>query len=172
MAIGSRRRVIGGLFDDLLHDYRENNQRIDWAEMVVEKHLRPYFGQIPIAKFETDHARRYIAERKAKGRATATVNREMALLRRSFNLGRKTTPPKVLRVPYIPFSKEDNVRKGFLEHGEYLKLLAALPDELKPVLTFAYYTGCRRGEILALEWRQVDLLERVIRLDPGATKND
>jgi len=59
----------------------------------------------------------------------------------------------------------------FLEHADYLKLLAALPDELKPVLTFAYYTGCRRGEILALEWRQVDLLEKVIRLDPGTTKN-
>ena len=49
---------------------------------------------------------------------------------------------------------------------------AALPEYLRPVLTFAYYTGCRRGEILALQWSQVDLLERVVRLEPGTTKND
>jgi integrase len=54
---------------------------------------------------------------------------------------------------------------------EYDAMLTALPDEIKPLLVLAYYTGCRRGEILSLQWSQVDLLERVIRLEPGATKN-
>ena len=40
------------------------------------------------------------------------------------------------------------------------------------MLTFAYYTGCRKAEILALRWNQVDLSERVVRLEPGETKND
>jgi len=63
-------------------------------------------------------------------------------------------------------------RKGFLEHPEYILLRDALPDEIKPILTFAYFTGCRKGEILKLEWRQVELLEKVVVLDPGETKND
>jgi integrase len=169
---GSDKRTIDTLLDDLVHDYRENGQDVAWAERIVEKNLRPAFGKIRIAKFETEHARRYIAEKRAASLSTAYINRDMALLRRAFNLGRKTTPPKVTLAPYIPISKENNVRKGFFEHWEYTAMRDALPDELKGVLTFAYYTGCRHGEILSLEWRQVDLIERVVYLDPGTTKND
>ena len=32
-----------------------------------------------------------------------------------------------------------------------------LPNHLKAVLTFGYYTGARAGEILGLQWGQVDL---------------
>jgi len=65
--------------------------------------------------------------------------------------------------------EENNVRKGFFEHGEFLRLRNCLPPVYRP---FAYYTGCRRGEILSLLWNQVDLDESVVRLDPGTTKND
>jgi integrase len=52
----------------------------------------------------------------------------------------------------------NNVRKGFFEHDEYLRLREALPDESRPILTFAYYTGCRNGEILDLQWHQEHFL--------------
>jgi len=39
-------------------------------------------------------------------------------------------------------------------------------------VTFAYLTGWRTtSEVLPLEWRQVDWGGRVVRLDPGTTKN-
>ena len=47
-----------------------------------------------------------------------------------------------------------------------------LPDHLKPVLTFGYFTGWRKGEILGLKWNQVDLREGIVRLEPGETKNN
>ena len=50
--------------------------------------------------------------------------------------------------------------------------LSELPEYLRPVITFAYYTGCRRGEILGLRWSQGDLKQRIVRLEPGETKND
>ena len=74
-------------------------------------------------------------------------------------------------MPYIKLFREDNARKEFFEHSEYLAMREALPAFLKPVLAFAYFTGSRRGEILSLKWEQVDLLSAVVRLEVGTTKN-
>jgi integrase len=65
-----------------------------------------------------------------------------------------------------------NTRKGFFEHDEYLALRDALPSHLKSIVTFAYHTGWRLGEIRGLTWDKVDLKQGIIRLDPGETKNE
>ena len=88
------------------------------------------------------------------------------------NLGYRQTPPKVDRVPYIPMLKENNVRKGFFEHGEFLALRDALPDHLKSFVTFAYKTGWRVSEIRELKWGQVDLANGIVRIEAGESKND
>jgi integrase len=46
------------------------------------------------------------------------------------------------------------------------------PDHLRGLVTFAYKTGWRVSEILSLKWNQVDLVEGMVRLNPGETKND
>jgi hypothetical protein len=43
---------------------------------------------------------------------------------------------------------------------------------VRPVVEFAYIIGWRvDSEVLPIEWRQVDLQAREIRLDSGSTKN-
>ena len=169
----NERILIGELLDDLVLDYRVNGKSLkDFADPIVRCHLRPHFGRMRASTLTTPDVQKYMAERRQAGAANATINRECALLRRAFNLGRRETPPKVRFVPYIPKLKEDNVRKGFLEHAQFVDLRHALPDEIKPILTFAYYTGCRREEILSLAWSQVDLGRKIVRLEPGTTKND
>ena len=67
--------------------------------------------------------------------------------------------------------KEDNVRKGFFEHGDFLALRNALPSYLKGFVTFAYKVGWRVSEIRGLTWSQVDLNQGIVRLEVGETKN-
>jgi integrase len=68
--------------------------------------------------------------------------------------------------------KEDNVRKGFLEREHFDAVRKHLRAPLNAAVTLAYYTGWRTpSEILPLEWRQVDRTAKVIRLEPGTTKN-
>ena len=88
------------------------------------------------------------------------------------NIGAMQTPPKVDKVPHIPILKENNTRKGFFEHGDFLALRAALPEYLKGFVTFAYKTGWRVSEISNLAWSNVDLSQDIVRLEAGETKND
>jgi len=71
-----------------------------------------------------------------------------------FYLALECTPPKVIQVPYIPMLKESNIRKGFFEPEEYAALKNALPSYLKSIIAFAYDSGWRKGEILALKWER------------------
>ena len=154
----------------MVRDYRINQQDVAWAEGVI-KHLKPTFGKMAVSSIRPRHVDRHIEQRLTAGAAPATINHELSMIRRAFNLAREKGT--LGAVPFtIPKLAENNTRKGFFEHSEYRAMRDALPAEVKPVLTFAYYTGCRKGEILALRWSQVDLAERLVRLEPGETKND
>lgn len=164
-------------FDDLaksfLDDYKiKNHDTLSRAEYVV-KNLKKTFEGMRVIDITTDRIKAYITKRMEDGLSAATINRELAALKRMFTIGAKeTTPPKVQIIPHIPMCTESAPRKGFFEIEEFIRLRNALPDYLKPVVTFAYHTGWRAGEVLNLTWDKVDLKQGIITLAPGETKND
>jgi integrase len=160
------------LFDDLLLHF-DTNGKSPWGRTVIEAHLRPFFGSMRADEVVTETIERYVRQRHALGRANGTIVRELTALKRTFNYAHEDfTPPKVAVVPKFPHLKEAPPRSSWFEDHEYQAMLAALPDELRPLLVLAYHTGMRRGEMLGLKWPQVDLLDRIIRLEAGTTKND
>ena len=57
-------------------------------------------------------------------------------------------------------------------HAAVPRCSSTLPDDLRPVMRFAYCTGWRvQSEVLPLTWRDVDLDAGVVRLEPETTKN-
>jgi hypothetical protein len=52
----------------------------------------------------------------------ATINRELALLKSAYNHGTEHTPPKVRFVPHFDMLQENNIRRGFLQDEQYLRL--------------------------------------------------
>lgn len=159
------------LAKDFLADYRiDQKKSLDKAGRSV-RHLQKTFGDMRVTDITTPKINAYIEERKAEDAANATINRELAALKRMLNLGARQTPPKVDRVPYIPMLQENNVRKGFFEHGGYLALRKALPGYLRGLVTFAYKEGWRVSEIINLTWTQVDLEQGIVRLEVGDSKN-
>ena len=130
------------LAEDFLLDYLINQKKSkDRAERSVN-HLKVKFEGIRVPEITTPKIREYIEHRLEEGAKNATINRELSALKRMLNLGAQQTPPKVDRVPYIPMLKENNTRKGFFEHGQFLALRNELPGYLRGFVTFAYKTGC------------------------------
>ncbi len=115
---------------------------------------------------------RYVDARQREGAKNATINRELALLKRMFRLGMQATPTKVSRLLAFPKLAENNVRKGFLEDGQYTKLVEAYPHLwFRAMVECGRTYGWRVRELKSLRVNQVDLAQRVIRLEPGTTKN-
>ena len=160
------------LAEDLLNDYRVNgNKTLAKTQERIELHLSPFFRGMRGTDITTSKVNEYVALRIEEGASNATINRELAALKRMLNLGVKQTPPKVDRLPYMPSLKERNTRKGFFEHREFLSLVDQLPEYLKGIVHFGYKTGWRTSEITGLTWEQVDLKRGVVRLEAGDTKN-
>lgn len=111
-------------------------------------------------------------ERQKAKAANATINRELAALKRMFHLGMKSTPPKVIRLPGFPRLQENNVRKGFLEEGKFEMLINSCPELwFRTLVELGRTYGWRVSELPNLRVRNVDIISRTIRLDPGTTKN-
>jgi integrase len=161
--------TIRELSEDYKNDYRVNGKKsLDKAHRSVN-HLLAFFGDGRAHHIGADIVRKYVSQRLEDKAANATINRELAALKRMFNLGIEAE--KIYRKPHISMLQEDNVRTGFFEYSQFVVLRDVLPDYFKGAATFAYYTGWRKREIFSLKWNQVDLNARSVRLDPGTTKS-
>jgi integrase len=165
------RVTVGELLTGLLEEYETNGRKsLYWVKIKVNKHLRPFFGDRTAHRTTTADVRAFVLARQAAGASNGEVNRELALLRRAYRLGLEAE--RLHRAPVIRMLEERNVRQGFFEPAEFDALLAKLPEDIRPLATFAYYTGWRwRSEVASLTWGQVDLDAGTVTLLPGTTKN-
>jgi integrase len=163
---------VSELAEDFLREYRINERKsIDDATARWNLHLEPFFGAKKAIDVSSDLISRYVDQRQQEGAKNATINREVAALKRMFRLGQQSTPAKVLRMPHFPHLRENNVRKGFLEDAQYRKLVEGTELWFRTIVECGRTYGWRISELLGMKVKQIDLMQRVIRLDPGTTKN-
>jgi integrase len=160
---------MSALFDAIETDYR-NNARRSLATLGFRLiPLREAFGADRATDVTAARVARYAQDRLAAGKARATVNRELAALRRAFALAIEQERLSV--APRIKLMAEDNARQGFVTVTQFEAIAARLPDYLQDVARFSYLTGWRRGEVVSLEWADVDLEGERITLRRERSKN-
>lgn len=113
----------------------------------------------------------YQIERSKDGVAPATTNRELSTLSRLFsvlieNQLIETNPVRLVK----SLSCKSGEREVYLSFQDVEKIAEICPDWFRPIVWTAYYTGMRRGELLGLKRKQVDLTKRMIYLHPDQTK--
>jgi integrase len=170
VASNIQRTRLQDLAELLINDYDINGHRSLIRAKRSIRHLREFFGRARAIEITSERVSAYTAFRKRQGAANATINRELAALKRMFRLGKRNS--RVAEIPHISLLVEDNVRKGFFEPEELEAVLPHLPDYLKRVVEVAYITGWRvTSELLTRKWKHVDFTSGWLRLEPGETKN-
>src|SRR5207253_10183486 len=104
----------------------------------------------------------------------AAINRPLALLRHLLALAREEWGA-LDALPRIRLEREPQGRVRWLEPHEEVRLLDACgkskTKHLAAVVRVALETGLRRGELLGLQWDQVDMSRGLIRLADSDTKS-
>jgi len=154
-------------------DYKVRGRRSTVTLEGSLQNLEAFFGACRALAITSDRITTYERERLDAGAARATVNKELAALRRAFNLAVKARRLPPSAKPAISTPDPHNARSGFFEEADFRAVVAELPEALRPALQFAYWTGWRvQDEVMALTWAQVDFGAGIVRLEPNTTKSD
>ena len=178
VAAGSPVRKAGGdvtVADCLklvIADYRRNGKDADIPQLRAESVIGPVIGHERAASLTPRAIWAYVAKRRKDHVKDSTINRELSLLRRALRLAASDEYGMIPRAVQVPHLDEgDNVRTGFLTPEEYERMKRALPEYLRPLLCFAYYTGLRRSTLLALRLDQIDMEAGLVWVSRVQTKN-
>lgn len=140
------------------------------------KRLIEHFGNALIRSITYGQVDQYRLNLLAEGFSITSVNRILALLQSVFNFAKREGAldknPFELGGPLI-HKADENKRTRVMSRDEETRLLAACVDRQehhRPIIIAAVDTGCRKGELLKLIWRDVDLDSRVISIKAFNTK--
>ena len=166
----TNRDTFDALLSAVITDYAIKERRsIEDLTRRIRLHLNPMLGHLPAGKVKSSVISEYVLERKRSHAANGTVNRELAIIKRAFNLGKRSGA--VSDVPYIEMLPEDNERETYVSRQQFHAIVRHVKPVVASILRTAYITGWRIDSILKLEWRYVDLEAGFVLLPARRTKN-
>ena len=139
-----------------LTSYR-NNARI---------HIKPYVGEIPLRELSTYHIQRML---DGIGGSLSTFIKNYNIihgaLEKAVELGMIPRNP----CKGVAFPKDDKRKMRVLTKEEQKRFIMALNGEYYRAMFLTYlYTGMRMGEGIPLQWKDIDLEKRTLRVNKKA----
>lgn len=134
-------------------------------QSIIEKHLKPYFGILPVQEMNTElvsqFSNRLLYE---NGLAPKTVKDILLLLHSVSVFATRLQPEKTAPIEIIyPKVRQTEIRVLNRTEQELLtNCLLADVDACKLGMLLAMWTGMRLGEVCALRWTQISLAEECI----------
>jgi integrase len=133
------------------------------------------FGDKPAVSITTGDIEAYRHHRRSSGLSAVTSNHDLKLLRKMFAWGVRerlipATPFKVSTETVIRLDPETPRERRFRSEKDEARLLKAADPQLRAVIVAMLDTCCRPGELLSLQWRDVDLEHREITIRSEKTK--
>lgn len=126
----------------------------------------------PLAEVTSPRLQAWADDMRAAGRSGSTVNRYLCVLSAVFSWACRRGYCKENPVRGVERFEEPEGREVYLNPEEVRELITQADDDIRPFLIIAIGTGARRGELLTLCWKDVDLDAGriVIRSENAKTK--
>jgi integrase len=155
-------------FNEFAKEYlkwsKANKKTSSWyGEVSKMRRIDKEFGKRILHEITTWQIEKWKSKRKEEVKA-ATLNRELALFKHMYSKaiewGRcKENPSKKVKL-----LKGEVKRVRFLTPGETQKLLSNCVKHLRSIVIVALNTGMRKGELLGLQWSNVNLEKGIISI--------
>lgn len=158
---------------ELLHEDYVQRERKSWsrAGRSFQAVIDAFGENAKVPRLTADALHRYLGARLKDGAARATVQKELAAVKRALNIAveRGLLP---YRVPFPRMGEIKNARCEFIEDFEWALVRAELPPYWQDMGDMALAMGWRvKGEIRPLKWAQVDWERGLLHLERYKTKN-
>ena len=149
------------------YEQGHREKSLTWVEERLP-HVEKALGNVMLPDLTEERIRKYMQARKAEGAGGRTINMEVSMLARA--IGKKWS----ILWPKVKPNEEPKDIGRALPPEEEARLLKAAGEARSPVLaTFIMMlllTCMRCGELLKMQWAQVDLERRIVTV--GKAKTD
>lgn len=122
---------------------------------IIKKHLLPVMGDYLLTEINTGMLQRYVALRLEKVKPKTVIN-ELVPLKEMFKHAVRWGYLKVNPAEYVERPRVEKEEMEILTPDEVRLLLENATPKYKPLFLTAILTGMRRGELLALQWGDID----------------
>lgn len=134
-------------------------------EQLIRVHISPLLGKVKLGDLQPAHVQKLHATMQAQGRARNTVQRAHRVLHNALNraLAWGYIQRNVCTVVHPPTPERNKLRTLTPEQVKAL-LSETRGGRWDALVTLAIATGMRKGELLGLNWADVDLERGVLRV--------
>ena len=155
-------------FDIIVDDYFEDLSKyrkistLETYKQAYSKHIYPYFKSFYINNINTLDIKNWAENMQKQGYTVMYLNKIYSLLKNIFdyaskNYGLTFNPVIIGRFKEKKEIKPDDKKIRYITKEEFDKFIKVIDDPLwHTFFTTLYYTGARKGELLALTWNDIN----------------
>jgi integrase len=149
---------------------RNNNKfsEIGNKKSVLNVHLIPYFGEKHLDKISNLDIEEYKTKKLKSGLSAKSINNTLIVLSRCLNIALEWNVLE--KVPKIKKMNVAPQKYDFLTETESQQLLNNTDGILHEMILVALKTGVRLGELIALDWSDIDFREKILTVQQAIAR--
>lgn len=175
--IDPERITINQWMDTWLNDYKKMNLRqttLENYQNIINTHIKTEIGEMNLQALRPEELQKLYRAKLEGGLSTRTVRYIHTIIHGALkqatknklilsNPAESTTPPKLVQKKVNPMTKEQmDAFLQVLDNSTYKRT-----QRVAPAFKVLLGTGIRKGELLGLRWRNIDLKGGTIKIEQG-----